>query len=113
MATVFGCGNYTLLSTILLQLFRQDSRGGCNGIKIAKKTAADCNTLTCGSDENFEALLRQAIEVDTDGYAILNVVESNISTIPLACGDATNFDRALKTAFVNTTDDKVALKLYY
>ena len=113
MANVFGCGNFELLGSLLLQLVRQDSRTlGCYGLKIAQKTAASCASVACGADETFETMLRRAIEVDDNGGAILNVVLSTDTDTLLSCGDYTTFEKALKSCFMVTTDDKIALRLY-
>lgn len=113
MANVFGCGNFELLSSLLLQLVRQDSRtAGCFGLKIAQKTASSCASVACGADETYETMLRRAIEVDDNGGAILNVVIVTDTDTLLSCGDYTNFEKALKSCFVVTSDDKIALKLF-
>jgi len=121
MANMLGCGDI-MQEAVIKSLINKDSNIATTvaqyGLRTVQKTRdATAKAITCDSGQDFWTLFNEALEVGTDGKAVLRIIieakqsGSGLSDVP-DCGTHEELDLMLMQCFAVDTNGDVAFVLW-
>lgn len=117
MANYIDCSTKAFAKNSLVRaLFNTVDADGTYGIRVASKTKLEGGVITCATKDNFMQLFLQALELGDDGIVTLRICVTDFAdgaglSSADDCDTYKSFDLLSRLAFVETTDNEVALSL--